>query len=413
MGLFDSNSLQITNPAALGTTCGKCFRHKHCDSPRMGVYGKGKKGLMIIGTMPDRAGDAQGIPISGECGRYLERVLSEYGVDLASDCTFINAVACYGKKPATHEIEACRGRVFSAITKHKPKVILVFGMDALEALLGHRWNEKKDDDDSGLGTMTRWAGWAIPDRQTKCFVNPTWPLKYILEERDNTPAAEVWLKRHIRKAIKYLDEPFPIFKDENDCIEVFTDDDSAINAIEHTLKQEWFAFDYETTGLKPYRDVQEIKYIGIGDSFDHAYCFPTTCKKAVRLFKRLLIEPDIGKVAHNMAYEDLWSLVKLNAPVQNWRMCTLLASHIHNQNPGLIGLKFQAYARLGLVDYSSHVSPYLKTPLNDEEAKMGANKLNQITLAPPMEVMKYCAIDCLSTYRIAVLMDEEMKLERL
>lgn len=412
MGLFDANKLQISNPAALGSTCGKCYRHKYCDSPRMGIYGSGHKGLMIIGSMPDRGGDAQGIPISGAGARYLEHILDQYDVSMASDCTFINAVACHGKNPVASEITACRGRVFSAIAKHKPKAILALGMDALEALLGHRWNKKKDDD-SGLGTITRWAGWAIPDRQTSCFVIPTWPIKYILDERENTPSADVWFKRHIKLAVKCLNMPFPHYKDEYDCIEVAQNDDDALDLLAQTIKQDWFSFDYETTGLKPYREVHSIKYIGIGDGFDHAYCFPTTCKRAVKFFQNMLANPDLGKVAHNMAYEDLWSLVKLGVTVQNWRMCTLLASHIHNQNPGLIGLKFQAYVRLGLVDYSSHISPYIETPLNEAEEKMGANRLNQITLAPPMEVMKYCAIDCLSTYRIAVLMDDEMKLERL
>lgn len=412
MGLFTQTDFQITNPAALGKSCGKCQRHRSCESPRIPVWGKGNKGLMIIGTMPNKEGDAVNMPCSGATYRYIENIMGEFGVELASDCVWLNAVQCYGKTPVTDEITACRGRVFGAIAEHKPKCILAFGMTAMEALLGHRWNKRKDDD-TGLGTITRWAGWAIPDRQTNCFIIPTWQPGYIRDLQEETPAAKVWLRRHIKQAVKCLDMPLPRFREENKCIEVIHDPLAISAALDDVARHKWFVFDYETTGLKPYRNGHEIVCIGIGYEENKAFCFPVDDTRCLKKFCKLLQNPDIGKVAHNASFEDLWSREIFGTQVNGWVMDTIQAAHIHNQNPGMINLKFLAYVRLGLVDYSSHVSPYLETPLNEEEQLMGANMFNQIRKAPLNEVMKYCAIDCLSTYRIAVQMNKEMNLEVL
>lgn len=409
MNLFSADKLQITNPAALGKTCGKCTRHNQCGNPRMEPYGGGKAGLMVL-TDISRAGDVVNMPMTGFEHEYLAEIFTEFGLDLDNDVVIAPTLACYGKTPNLTEFSACRGRFWSTLAKWQPKSVLAMGMNSLELLLGHRWN-KKSDDDTGLGSMTRWAGWSIPDRQAKCFITPTWNVDYVLDEKENTPAAEVWFRRNIKQAIKNLNRPFPNYKDENLCVEVVEDTDRILKLLDHTAQQKYFVFDYETSGIKPYRSGHRIWYIGIGDSIDHAYCFPTRGNQvAVNRFCELLAEKTTGKIAHNASYEDLWSRVMLGTQVENWVMDTIQAAHIYNQNPGFIGLKFLAYVRLGLVDYSSHIDPYLKEPLNAEEEAMGANRFNRIRLAPKADVMKYCAIDCLSTYRIALQMDKEMKL---
>lgn len=412
MGLFSQTDFQISNPAALGKSCGKCQRHRYCENPRVPALGKCKKGLMIIGTMPDRNGDQMNTPYSGFSYQYVGKMLAEYDIDIDQDCVWLNAVQCYGKTPVSQEIAACRGRVWGAIAEYKPKCILTFGMSSLEALLGHRWNKRKDDD-TGLGSITRWAGWAIPDRAAKCWIVPTWQPAYIRDVSEDTPAAKVWFRRHIGKAVKCLDTPLLEYREENECIEVLHDPVAIQAALAETAKHDWFVFDYETTGIKPYRQGHKIICIGVSYDENEAFCFPVDDTRSLKMFCKLLKNPDIGKVAHNASFEDLWSREILGTQVNNWCMDTIQAAHIHNQNPGMINLKFLSYVRLGLVDYSSHISPYLENALNNEEEQMGANKFNQITLAPVNEVMKYCAIDCLSTYRIAVQMNNEMKLEAL
>lgn len=414
MGLFSQNEFQISNPAALGKSCGKCQRHKHCISPRVPVYGNGKRGLMILGTMPDMGADEANMPCSGKTFRFVDSVLEKLGIDVFEDCLWLNAVQCYGKTPTSTEITACRGRVWSAIAEYKPKCILTFGMSSLESLLGHRWNKRKDDDDTGLGSITRWAaGWAIPDRATNCFIVPTWQPGYIREAQKDTPAANVWFTRHVKKAIACLDTPLPKFREENECVRVLHDSHKISTALDETIRRKWFVFDYESTGLKPYREGHKIVCIGVAYDKDHAFCFPATDIRNLKKFCKILVDPSIGKVAHNAGYEDLWSREIFGTQVENWCMDTIQAAHIYNQNAGLINLKFLAYVRLGLVDYSSHISAFLETPLNDAEEQWGANKFNSIEKAPLNEVMKYCAIDCLSTYRIAEQMNEEMKLEAL
>ena len=88
-------------------------------------------------------------------------------------------------------------------------------------------------------------------------------------------------------------------------------------------------------------------------------------------------------------------------------MCTMLTSHVLDQRKSVTGLKFQTYVRMGLPDYSSAISHYLKATAQDKE-KFGDNAINQIAQAPPKPMMLYCGMDCLSTYELAILQCKDL-----
>jgi DNA polymerase len=416
MSLFSSKTFKINNPAALGKGCGKCQLFRHCNSPKMEPYGECREGLMIIGEAPGQNEDDKGIPFIGKSGQHLDHALRKLGIDVDVDAVKLNAVSCHpngNRTPNGVEIDACRGRVWSNIEKYKPKVILALGMTALESLIGHRWPKKKDDKETGLGSMARWFNWAIPDRQTNCWIVPCYHPAYILREHESTPAADVWFERALKNAIKHLSIPFPDYKDEEACVEIITDPEIIRKRLlDISYGINLIAYDYETTGLKPYREGHKIWYVGIATGPDEAICFPTAgSREAMRVFRAMMTRPTLGKIAHNIAFEDLWTRERLGVQVQGWRMDTIQAAHVLNQTSGISGLKFQTYVRTGLIDYSSHISDYLSTPLNKEEEKYGDNKFNQISLAPPDEVMKYCGIDCIGTFRLAIQVAKELKID--
>ena len=413
MALFSARSFQINNPAGLGTGCGKCRLHKTCRSPKMEPYGDGSSGLMFIGESPGNLEDELNTPLVGPSGKMLEAYVQAEGIN-PETIIKLNAVACCPpdmRDPTGIEIESCRGRVWTAIEKYKPKVIVPLGMVALETLIGHRWPKKKDEKESGLGSMSRWFNWAIPDRQTKCWIIPNYHPAYIMRTRRNSrdgseppnPAAELWFENGIQNAVDHLDIPMPKFKDEESCVEVLDNEKDVVAALAECATAPFVVIDYEASGLKPYRDGHRIWYIGVATGPDRAFCFPTEGMRiALRAFRNMMTDPRIPKIAHNMMYEDLWTRERLGVQTQNWVLDTIQSAHILDQRPGITGLKFQTYVQSGLIDYSSHISEYLSTPLNAAEAEMGANGFNRISLAPPKQVMIYCGVDCIGTYRLAL-----------
>lgn len=424
MGFFSARDFKINNPAALGTGCGKCRLHRTCKSPKMEPYGEGRAGIMFIGEAPGETEDDVGIPFIGKSGKMLDWHLRNQGLDPEYDIVKLNAVACRppeNRDPTGIEIENCRGRVWGAIEKYKPKVIVPLGINAMESLIGHRWPKKKDEKESGLGTITRWFNWSIPDRQTKCWIIPNYHPAYILRTRNSrdrdrdeppNPAAEIWFETALRNAIDHLDIPFPHFKDEESLVEIIEDEKHLIATLSECATTPLMVFDYEASGLKPYRQGHRIWYIGVATSEDRAFVFPTEgMRTGLRVYRNIMADKRVPKCAHNMMYEDLWTRERLGVQVEGWVLDTIQSAHILDQRPGITGLKFQTYVHTGLIDYSSHVSEYLSTPLNDKEAEMGANGFNQISLAPPKQVMTYCGIDCIGTFRLALEHARLLKLD--
>lgn len=419
MAFFTARDFQIKNPAALGMGCGKCKLFRDCTTPKMEPVGEGKAGLMLIGDYPTKADDKHGAPFLGESGAMLKECLRDLGLDPYEDTVMLNAINCCPKdkkKSYATEVENCRGRVWGVIEKYKPKVIMPLGMLAIESLIGHRWPKKKDEKDTGLGSIERWFNWAIPDRQTKCWIIPNYSPARIYRDtygEYSNPASMLWFEKCLRKANKHLDMLMPKYKDEESCVEIITDDDRCYDTLCY-IQQDFnlIAFDYEGSGLKPYREGHRIWYIGIAYGPDNAIVFPTHgMRRSLRKFREIMENPNMRKIAHNMMYEDLWTRERLGVQVQGWELDTMLASHVLDQRPGIVGLKFQTYVRTGLIDYSSHISEYLSTPLNKHEADMGDNKFNQISLAPPKETMIYCGIDCIGAFRLALEVAKELKID--
>ena len=130
-------------------------------------------------------------------------------------------------------------------------------------------------------------------------------------------------------------------------------------------------------------------------------------KKGRQPFIDLLANRSIGKMAHNMKFEETWSVVRLRQPVANWEWDSMLASHVLDNRPGICSLKFQTYINFGIIDYESEVSPYLKSASKD------GNALNRIFEADESKLMEYCALDSVYEYRLAMKQIEIMRYDFL
>lgn len=400
-GFFISEEMQSTGPAIKRASgCGACQLHKHCRTPKMKPWGKGERGILIIGDSPSTADDKNDMAFMGDAGQFLRRKLKWQGIDLDRDCRSTYAIHCYSKDtPTERQIEACRSRVWQEIEAFRPQLILLLGTQALQSFLSHRKR--------GLGSITKWRGWAIPDRDADAWVVPMFHPQEVLWASEKNPAVERVFELDLIKAMSMLDKPLyrPMVR-ESAGVEIITDPKElndrlhAVNEMEGLL-----AYDYETTGLKCQRDGHEIVTCAFATTEEHAVAFnmPKPGTKGRRLWKNILENNNIKKIAHNIKFEDTWSALHVPAKVQNWFWDTMLAAHVMDNREGVTGLKFQAYVQFGVIDYSSHIDSYLSS---DEDA--GGNGINKIHKAPRKEILIYNGVDAMLEYRLAIKQMKEL-----
>ncbi|MCD6399908.1 hypothetical protein J7L85_03865, partial [candidate division WOR-3 bacterium] len=347
--------------------------------------------------------DARGKQWQGKVGRLLQRVYKKLGVDLFEDCLNINAVNCRpmdargnNRGPTDHEIACCRSRVWKIIEERRPKVVVVLGNAAIASLIGHRW--RRD-----LGGITKWRGWAIPDRDIKGWLCPTFHPSYI--DRQGTAEAYTVWEQDLSKAFSKLNAPFPQYKLSSECVHI-------VGGLEELPPfPPVVAFDLETTGIKPYDRGHRIVCASVAYGEDEVYAFMMPSTPAGRKrFTEMLGNHKIKKIAHNMKFEDTWCAVRLRQPVRGWFWDTMLAAHILDNRTGISSLKFQAYVHQGIVDYDSEISPYLKG--TDAKNANSHNRIMELVKRPEgrEKLMFYCGLDSLYTYRLAVRQRKRMGL---
>ena len=369
-------------------SCISCGLYKDCKSPKMESFGNFKKKILNIGEAPGEMEDYNGKPWQGKAGKALQRMYRGLGVDLFEDCLNINAVRCRpldNETPSNYNIECCRKFILKTIDEYKPKVIILLGNSAVYSLIGHRW--KKD-----LGRISKWRGWTIPDQDFNAWLCPTFHPSFV--ERSDSGVEEVIWKQDLKQAFTYINVPLPIYEEPR--IEVIEDLYMLTNIRSDV------AIDYETTGIKPHAIGHRIVCCAIANGPDHAYVFmmPKTKQERKPLID-LLINSKIGKIAANMKYEEIWSVVKLGVSIENWIWDTMQASHVLDNRTGITGLKFQTYVNFGIVDYSSEVDPYIHA--GDSRNANSFNKIMELIAKPggKEKLLKYNGYDAINEYRLA------------
>ncbi len=386
-GFFTKKELGQTE-----SDCRKCKLYKGCKSPRMKVHGKGRKRILVIAEAPGKEEDEKGIQLIGRAGQLLRKELERIDVDLDRDCWKINAVNCRpseNRTPTKREINLCKPRVESVIEEMNPHIVLLLGNIALESYLSNRYGKS-------IGGITKWRGFVIPDER---WVIPMFHPSYILRS-EGFPGVKKIFRQDLKNIDKFLDKPLP----EKHELKIHIIKEKAVNVLETILRipPALLAFDYETTGLKPHAQGHKIKCCSICCIKNIAYVFELKDKKVIKLWKEVLRNKDIPKVAHNIKFEHSWSKEILGATVRGWKWDTIQMAHILDNRSGITGLKFQTYIRFGVGDYSSHLDKYL-------HSEGGGNSFNEIDKASQKELFEYCGKDSIYTRELALIQMEEMK----
>src|SRR5437016_8540834 len=138
----DSSSLSTVREAA--RDCTACHLYKRATQT---VFGEGPKNvsLMLVGEQPGDYEDVAGKPFVGPAGKIMDRALAEAGID-RKDVYVTNAVKHFiweprGKrrihqKPNSREIAACKPWLEAELRLVKPKLVVVLGATAGQAIFG-------------------------------------------------------------------------------------------------------------------------------------------------------------------------------------------------------------------------------------------------------------------------------------
>jgi uracil-DNA glycosylase family 4 len=381
-------------PGGKKYSCASCGLYRHAETPKMEPFGNFKKDILCVGSYPNKYEDLKGTPWQGRESKLLIDSLEKLGIDLFEDCLSVNAIRCFPGNAPKVSADVCRKSILQIIDERQPKLILLFGIQAITCVLGHKWKR-------GLGKTEKWRGMIIPDKDLKTWVCPLIHPAHI--RNDKKEEKLVW-NLDLSNAINTLKTPFPRWPK----IDIKIIEDLSVLS---TIKEGLVAFDYETTGVKPQGKGHRIvcASIAVSSSLVYVFMMPKS-KKEREPFLELLKNPNVGKMAHNMKFEDHWTEVKLKTSIFNWTWDSMLAAHILDNRTGVTGLKYQAFVRFGVRDYDSEITPYLQA-----EGSNDINKIGELIDKPggQEKLLEYCALDSIYQYRLAMLQMKEIEYDFL
>ena len=376
----------------------------------MEATGRGVRKILFIAEAPGATEDRNNTQLVGESGRALRYVLKRLDVDL-DYCRKINAVNCrppMNRTPKNGEIDACRPMVTKEIEDFSPNVIVPMGSAAIRSVLGlHPGLSEGTNEKGSTWSVTKWRGWAIPDTVHDAWIIPTYHPSYILrtdrQYKGKNPARLFW-QDDLEKAVTYETKYHRVWQIPADKVETdILGKHEAIRALRGMLVNppDVFAFDYETTGLKPHAPGHRIVSCSFSwvsaPAAERTFAFMVNDDPAIlKLLKRVLSLPS-GKIAANNPFEELWTREILGIGVVNWVWDVVLSAHILDNRRGCAGVKFQTYVNFGEPDYASSVASKLKT---SDESGNGFNRIDDI---PERELLRYNALDSYYEYKLAML----------
>ncbi len=176
----------LARQAAAAATCTGC---RLAEGRRTVVFGTGAPDadLMFIGEGPGAQEDRQGLPFVGPAGELLTKIIR--AIELRREDVYIaNVVKCRppgNRDPQPDEVAACRDWLKQQIETVRPRVIVMLGRVAAQALLGSteplgrlrgRWHRV-------LGIDARATYHPAALLRNASFKRPTWEDMQLVRDR--------------------------------------------------------------------------------------------------------------------------------------------------------------------------------------------------------------------------------------
>lgn len=374
--------------------CTACGLYEQATSPKMKPSGEGKLKALIIGEFPDRFEDEQGQHLIGTAGQLLREELKRNDLDLDRDFWTTNALICKtsaNASPTEKQLQCCRENLLQTIRDLKPEFIIPLGTIALKALLFKRFSNFN---------IARFRKLCIPDQEYNAWILPIFHPSYILRNDRDVNLKSVY-EKDIRYMVSCLDKAPPEFADFEKQVECITDYNEIVNKLESIIDDKpMIAFDYETSNIQPFYSIAKIWTVSYATEketvsfpldypnlFDHAQL-----SQLKELWKLVLIDPKIKKIAHNYKFEDLWSRAIFGIDrVEGFHWDTMVAAHIINNRSAFCSLKFQSYINFGISGYENEVKPYISSK---------GEETNTLYKMPIDRLLLYNGLDSVLTYKL-------------
>ncbi len=388
-GFFSKSLFASTGAPVLADApkCGLCGLYTKCKSPKLSIFGQGKRGILIVNQSPTAADDETGAYLSGRTGYDLKQQFQAAGVDIEADCWYTTSTICRTSSPAptTDQIQWCRPSLIGHIKRLNPRIIILLGRSAVQGAIGHLWKED-------VGQIDRWVGWSIPAREWNAWVCPLW---HSSDFTGKTAEVQHTLQaRHLKNALALSGRPWDgkTIPDYASDVELVYDTAKAARILRKMVERGGrVAFDYETTSLNPSCRGAAIVCCSASWEGKKTIAFPWQ-GEAIKATSELLLSP-LGKIASNLKFETRWTLAHLNHHVENWIWDTMLSAHTLNTVKGTASIKFQGFVLDGQPDYDAHVKPYLMSK--------GPSIPNRVREIPLEQLLTYCGIDSLLEFKVA------------
>lgn len=355
----------------------------------MPLMGNGKKGIFILSESPSEAEDKAGKPLSGDSGLYLKRALKFHNIDIEEDCWYTNSVRCKvpEKTDALKFVSKCHASIQKMLTDCQPKKIILLGTVAIASYYAEFPEVTK--------SIPANRGLAFWEPRFNCYVFPIMHPSTYCNSKDQSLVAGA--KRDFNNAIAHNEPPPNIPKPT---VQRLVTVDAVLEYLQWLLDTKpHFAFDYEATGLKPQLKGHKAVSVGICTAagavafpLQHRHWKGSEQRKIEKLWKLVLADRKIKKIVQAMNMEWVWSEVQFG-PCNGIIWDTQLGSHVlDNREGGFFGLKFQAFLRWGVRDYSKDMDKYIRAAKGEH--------FNRMEYAPLGSMLTYNGLDALYTYHI-------------
>lgn len=383
--------------------CSKCGLYRKCQSPMMKRDGEGRVRVLIVAEAPGENEDKMGKPLIGKAGNELLRILSTLNISMRRDCWLTNALICRpvdekggNRTPTNDEIRYCSPNLRKTVEELKPDVIVPMGLVAIKSVTSLAWRERKEiGGKQSQESMGKWAGWNIPSVKLNAWICPTFHPSFLLREQKESRTAELHVTKHLVKAFTHGCKPYKTLPDWTFRVTVEMNPSRAAEMVDDYRRLKVpLAFDLETTTLKPDGPHAEILCCSVSDG-KTSVSFPWLQK--TRMAMKELIRSNVPKIGANLQFEERWMWKKLGCGVKNWMWDTVLGAHWLDCHSGICSVKFQAFVRLGVEDWSVVVDQYMKSG-------KGENSPNRLREVDPVRLMNYCGLD--SLYEVLVAEDQ-------
>ena len=314
-----------------------------------------------MGEYPTDREDLIGKQFSGgQSTELLKTILNYSGID-PSKVRYYNSVNCkVATNPTDLQINACREKVWNDIKKVQPKVIIALGNSALKSLF-------YKSEPGILG----WRGRVIPFYEFNCWVLPT--FSHVKVVQDGIPDNEkYWTKdTNYTDTLKVFREDLSIIKDlikvplpkiKDYKINKLLNFEDVIKLFDIAETKDFFVFDFETLGLKPYFPESCILSIALTFDGEEAFAFPISYydffskkkhwsdyqeKQILNRLSHLLSKQNSHKIVHNLVFEQEWSYAILNTKIENLGD-SLLQNYILDNRERTHSLAFLVFAKYGV-----------------------------------------------------------------